>query len=131
MMLLWAVLVVVFYQCGLPLKFTWQLPALLWLWFAFPANRATLTGIIAALFFWFDPALIWNAHCWPQWDSWVLPFFLWAIVAASWDCWFIAGALIAAGADLPGQMAGHASMDSGTAGIHRRHHRGLAVANAR
>jgi hypothetical protein len=103
-MLLWAVLVVVFYQCGLPLKFTWQLPALLWLWFAFPANRATLTGIIAALFFWFDPALIWNAHCWPQWDSWVLPFFLWAIVAASWDCWFIAGALIAAGAMFKGQI---------------------------
>ncbi len=36
--------------------------------------RSAILGLIAALFFWFDPALIWNAHCWPQWDSWVFPF---------------------------------------------------------
>jgi hypothetical protein len=66
--------------------------------------RGTILGLIAALFFWFDPALICNAHCWPQWDSWVLPFFLWAILLASLDWWFCSGVFIAAGAMFKGQI---------------------------
>ena len=89
---------------AIPLMFSWQIPAIVGLWFLFPWQRATITGLIAALFFWFNPALIWNAHCWPQWDSWVLPFFLWAVLAASCDCWLIAGCLIAAGAMFKGQI---------------------------
>jgi hypothetical protein len=61
-------------------------------------------GLVATLFFWFDPELIWNAHCWPQWDSWVLPFLLWALVAASADWWLTAGAIIAVGAMFKGQI---------------------------
>jgi hypothetical protein len=59
-------------------------------------SRATALALLASLFFWFNPALIWDAHCWPQWDCWLLPFFLWALVAASDDHWFTAGALIGA-----------------------------------
>ncbi|HSV14913.1 MAG TPA: hypothetical protein VLI90_11675, partial [Tepidisphaeraceae bacterium] len=66
--------------------------------------KPTILGLIAALFFWFNIAVIWNAHAWPQWDSWVLPFLLWALVAASFDCWFVAGALIATGAMFKGQI---------------------------
>ena len=66
--------------------------------------RGTVLGLIAALVFWFNPALIWNAHCWPQWDSWVLPFFLWAMLLASLGWWFCAGVLIATGAMFKGQI---------------------------
>jgi hypothetical protein len=66
--------------------------------------RGAILGLIAALFFWFNPALIWNAHCWPQWDSWVLPFFLWAVLLASLDWWFCAGVLMATGAMFKGQI---------------------------
>ena len=71
---------------------------------SYRSARPEILGLIAALFFWFNPALIWNAHCWPQWDSWVLPFFLWAMVAASTDFWFCAGLLIAAGAMFKAQI---------------------------
>jgi hypothetical protein len=67
-------------------------------------NRGTALGFIAALFFWFNPALIWNAHCWPQWDSQVLPFFLWAVLLASLDWWFCAGLIIAAGTMFKAQI---------------------------
>jgi hypothetical protein len=66
--------------------------------------RSAILGLIAALFFWFNIALIWNAHCWPQWDSWVLPFVLWALVLASADYWLCAGILIAAGAMFKAQI---------------------------
>ncbi len=59
--------------------------------------KGAVLGMVAALFFWFNLELIWNAHCWPQWDSWLLPFFVWALVAASEEWWFVAGMLIAAG----------------------------------
>jgi hypothetical protein len=68
-----------------------------------PARGAVL-GLVAASFFWLDPALISNAHCWPQWDSWVLPFLLWATLAASCDRWFCAGVLVALGAGFKGQI---------------------------
>ncbi len=66
--------------------------------------RGVVLGLVSALLFWFNPALIWNAHCWPQWDSWVLPFFLWALLLASLDWWFCAGAIIAAGSMFKGQI---------------------------
>jgi hypothetical protein len=79
----------------------WTLEVERW---AFAPSRPIILGLIAALFFWFNPALIWNAHCWPQWDSWLLPFFLWALVAASADWWFCAGLLVATGAMFKGQI---------------------------
>ncbi len=61
-----------------------------------PATAVVL-GLISAIFLWFNAELIWNAHCWPQSDCILLPFFLWALVAASADFWCVAGMLIAAG----------------------------------
>jgi hypothetical protein len=66
--------------------------------------KPVILGLIAALFFWFNLAVLWNAHAWPQWDSWVLPFLLWAVLAASFDWWFTAGVLIAVGAMFKGQI---------------------------
>ena len=66
--------------------------------------RGAVTALVATTLFWLNPALIWNAHCWPQWDSWLLPFLLWATLAASAEWWFTAGALIGIGAMFKGQI---------------------------
>ncbi len=66
--------------------------------------RGMMLGLLSAMFLWFNPSVISNAHCWPQWDSWVLPFFLWALVLACWNWWFTAGALIALGSMFKGQI---------------------------
>ncbi len=67
--------------------------------------QAPLLGFAAAMLLWLDPALIWNSHAWPQWDSWCLPFFIWACVAASLNSWFLCGLVTAVGILLKGQMA--------------------------
>jgi hypothetical protein len=64
---------------------------------------AAAVGLIAAQLFWFNPALIWDAHVWPQWDIWPLPFYIFAIFAASVDAWWTAGLLLAIAALLKGQ----------------------------
>ncbi len=67
-------------------------------------STASLCGVIAALLIWFNPADLPDAHVWPQWDVWLLPFFLIAILAASLDWWFTAGAIVAFGAMFKGQL---------------------------
>ncbi len=67
-------------------------------------ERGMMLGLLSALFLWFNPAVISNAHCWPQWDSWVLPFFLSALVLACWNWWFTAGAILALGSMFKGQI---------------------------
>ncbi len=66
--------------------------------------RGAVLAMASASLFWLDPALVWNAHCWPQWDSWVLPFLLWGLLLASVDLWFCAGLAMAAGAMFKGQV---------------------------
>lgn len=61
-------------------------------------------AFIAAMLVWFNAALIWNGHAGPQWDGWVLPFFLWAALLASLDLWFWAGVVVGIGAMFKGQM---------------------------
>ncbi len=61
-------------------------------------------GIVAALLIWFSPDMIINAHSWPQWDTWVVPWYLLACLLASLDWWFAAGVAIAIGANFKGQM---------------------------
>jgi len=56
-----------------------------------------------AVLVWFNPALILNAHAWPQWDAWVLPPFLFAALAALDGRWFTTGVLIGAGFFFKGQ----------------------------
>src|SRR5213078_444763 len=44
------------------------------------------------------------AHGWPQWDVWILPFYLFAALAALKNRWFCCGCLLAAGAMFKGQL---------------------------
>lgn len=66
--------------------------------------RAAALGAAAAGLLWFNPALIIDAHAWPQWDAWALPFFLGATLAVSLRRYGIAGLLIAVCAMLKGQI---------------------------
>jgi len=80
-----------------------------WLWarrsVADPSPWAGfLKGAIAATLLWFNPAVLWIGHGFPQWDLWVVPFFLFAILAVCVDRFLIAGLLIATGAMMKGQM---------------------------
>ncbi len=82
------------------------------LWFARQADalgeprpmRAWAVGGLAAVLLWFNPALMINAHAWPQWDAWALPFFIWALLAVSVKHFLVAGLLVAVGAMLKGQI---------------------------
>lgn len=66
--------------------------------------RGVVPAMIGALVLWFNPAVIWDGHAWPQWDVWLVPFFLAAVLLVSLDWWFAAGACIVIGANLKGQM---------------------------
>ncbi len=66
--------------------------------------KAAGWGALAALLLWFNPALILNAHAWPQWDAWALPFFLWALWMVSVGRFGPAGFIIAVGAMFKGQV---------------------------
>jgi hypothetical protein len=66
--------------------------------------RGVAAGMLGALLLWFNPAVIWDGHSWPQWDVWLVPFFLAAVLLASVNWWFAAGVLITIGGYLKGQM---------------------------
>jgi len=65
--------------------------------------REYLPLAVAALLVWFNPALILN-DCWPQWDAWILPSFIFALYFSMRGSWFGAGAILAVGAMLKGQI---------------------------
>src|SRR3989442_10291328 len=67
-------------------------------------HRASICGLAAASVAWLEPSMILDAHGWPQWDAWVLPFYLFAALAALRNRWFWCGCLLAAGAMLKGQL---------------------------
>jgi len=67
-------------------------------------RRAWICGLTAASVAWLEPSMILDAHGWPQWDAWILPFYLFAALAASTKRWFWCGALLAAGAMFKGQL---------------------------
>jgi glycosyl transferase family 87 len=67
-------------------------------------QRASICGLAAASVVWLEPSMILDAHGWPQWDVWILPFYLFAALAALKNRWFWCGCLIAAGAMLKGQL---------------------------
>jgi hypothetical protein len=66
--------------------------------------RGVVPGMFGALLFWFNPAIIWDGHCWPQWDVWPIPFFVAAVLLASLDFWLPAGVCLAIGASFKGQL---------------------------
>src|SRR3989454_7199695 len=67
-------------------------------------QRASIFGLAAASVAWLEPSMILDAHGWPQWDVWILPFYLFAALAALKNRWFWCGCLVAAGAMLQGQL---------------------------
>ena len=67
-------------------------------------HRATICGLAAASVAWLEPSMILNAHGWPQWDVWILPFYLFAALLALRNRWFWCGCLLAVGAMLKGQL---------------------------
>src|SRR6266436_205484 len=67
-------------------------------------HRASICGFAAASVAWLEPSMIFDAHGWPQWDAWILPFYLFAALAALKERWFWCGCLLAAGAMLKGQL---------------------------
>jgi uncharacterized membrane protein (UPF0136 family) len=48
--------------------------------------------------------MILDAHGWPQWDVWILPFYLFAALTALKNRWFWCGCLLAFGAMFKGQL---------------------------
>ncbi len=67
-------------------------------------NRAWICALLAASVAWFEPSMILDAHGWPQWDAWILPFYLFAALAASTRRWFWCGCILATGAMFKGQL---------------------------
>src|SRR5438445_10668311 len=67
-------------------------------------QRASICGLAAASVAWLEPSMILDAHGWPQWDVWILPFYLFAALAALKNRWFCCGCLLAAGAMFKGQL---------------------------
>ena len=69
-----------------------------------PSKRPWVLGSLAALLVWLNPALIWVAHCWPQWDAWGAAVYLLAALFASLGLWLPVGLVIGVGALLKGQV---------------------------
>jgi hypothetical protein len=69
-----------------------------------PPFTGFLSGTIAGLYFWFNPAIHLSAHGWPTWDMWIMPMYLLAVLLASHDRWFSAGLAVAVGAMFKGQQ---------------------------
>ena len=67
-------------------------------------HRASICGLAAASAAWLEPSMILDGHGWPQWDVWILPFYLLAALAALKNRWFWCGCLLALGAMLKGQL---------------------------
>jgi hypothetical protein len=67
-------------------------------------HRASICGLAAAAVAWLEPSMILDAHGWPQWDVWILPFYLFAALAVLKNRWFCCGCLLAIGAMLKGQL---------------------------
>jgi len=67
-------------------------------------HRASICGLAAASVAWLEPSMILDAHGWPQWDVWILPFYLFSALAALKNRWFYCGCLLVAGAMFKGQL---------------------------
>jgi hypothetical protein len=61
-------------------------------------------ALLAGLFLWYDPNLLFNAHVWPQWDVWIIPFYLFAVYFGLTKRWILAGAFLGTGIMFKGQL---------------------------
>jgi hypothetical protein len=69
-----------------------------------PIHRGWACGAVAAMLVWFNPLILIDSHAWPQWDVWILPFFVAAALMASLNWWMLAGALLGVGCMFKGQL---------------------------
>ncbi len=75
-------------------------------WFRrrFPDHYVLICALLAATAAWLEPSMVLDAHAWPQWDTWIMPFYLFAAFAVVTGRWLPAGALIAIGAMIKPQI---------------------------
>ncbi len=66
--------------------------------------QGTWIALFVAILTWINPLILFNAHGWPQWDIWPMPFFLFALYACFRRWWLVAGLLLGLGATLKGQI---------------------------
>ena len=59
---------------------------------------------LAALLIWFNPAVLFNAHIYPQWDVWLLPAFIFAMYFGLRNWWLPAGIVVGICAMAKGQI---------------------------
>lgn len=61
-------------------------------------------GIVGGSLLWFNPAVLWDAHVWPQWEVWAIAPFLVAALCASLERWWLCGVILGIGILLKGQI---------------------------
>jgi hypothetical protein len=66
--------------------------------------RAVVCALVAATLAWINPASILDSFGWPQWEAWLLPFFLVSAVLVSLDWWLTAGLVLGVGCMFKGQL---------------------------
>ena len=66
--------------------------------------RQLACGVVAGSLAWINPASILVSFGWPQWEAWLVPFFLLPAVLISIDWWLIAGLVLGAGCMFKGQL---------------------------
>ena len=69
-----------------------------------PSTVGLFTAMTAAMLLWFNPAVIFNAHVYPQWDVWLLPPFIFAMYFGMRNWWLPAGIAIGVCAMAKGQI---------------------------
>lgn len=68
------------------------------------STHAHWLALTSAILLWFNPAVLINAHVWPQWDVWVVPFYLWAAYLCLTRRWLAAGICLGLGIMFKGQI---------------------------
>ncbi len=66
--------------------------------------RPMLCGATAAVLMWLNLGILIDAHGWPQWDVWLVPFYLFTMYAASVRRWMVAGLIYGFGIMFKGQL---------------------------
>jgi hypothetical protein len=66
--------------------------------------RAPSCALVAATMAWLNPGSILDSSGWPQWDTWLPPFFLVAAILITLDWWIAAGLLLGVGCMFKGQL---------------------------
>jgi hypothetical protein len=68
-------------------------------------RRAWVLALLAALLFWFNAAVLFDAHVFPQWEVWLLPSFFFAAWLGSRGNWLLAGLVVPFGMMMKGQIS--------------------------